>query len=112
MIAGTLMLAACTGKEAEEGTSVTVNKDGAVSSHIVSSFDKSYYDKDELQQRILQEVLSYNQTNGTEHVSVEKIEVKDNIAIVEMTYTEAADYAAFNGSVFFLGNGFGAQAEG
>lgn len=112
IIAGTLMLAACTGNEAEEGTSVTINKDGAVSSHIVSEFDKSYYDRDELQQRILQEVASYNQTNGTDHISVEKIEVKDNMAVVEMTYVEAADYAAFNSGVFFMGNAFGAQAEG
>lgn len=112
IIAGTLMLAACAGNEAEEVTSVTINKDGAIGSHIVSSFDKSYYDKDELQQRILQEVLSYNQTSGTDHVSVEKIDVKDDMAVVEMTYAEAADYAAFNGGIFFMGNAFKAQAEG
>lgn len=106
------MLAACAGNEAEEGTAVTINKDGKIGYHIVSSFDKSYYDEDELQQRILREVASYNQTGGTDHVSVEKIEVKDNVAIVEMTYAEAADYAAFNSGIFFVGNAFKAQSEG
>ena len=112
IIAGTFMLAACAGNEAQEGTSVTINKNGAVSSHIVSSFDKSYYDEDELQQRILQEVLSYNQTSGTDSVSVEKIEVQDSVAVVDMTYAQAADYAGFNSGVFFLGNAFKAQSEG
>ena len=112
IIAGTFMLAACAGNEAEDGTAVTINKDGKIRYRIVSSFDKSYYDEDELQQRILREVASYNQTGGTDHVTVEKIEVKDNVAIVEMTYVEAADYAAFNGDIFFIGNAFKAQAEG
>lgn len=110
--AGALTLAACAGGKSEEGTTVEVGKDGLISSHIVSSFDKTYYDKDELQQRILEEVLFYNQTNGEEHISVEKIEVKDSVAIVEMTYLEAADYAVFNDGTFFLGTAFKAQAEG
>ena len=55
---GTLALTACNAVEGE--SSVSLLKDGAVKATIVEDFDKSYYDKDELQQMILEEVVSYN----------------------------------------------------
>lgn len=111
LVAAATVLTAC-GGNLEKGTTVSVGRDGKINSHIVTEFDKSYYDKDELQQRILEEVLAYNRESGADGVSVEKIDVKDSLAVVDMSYAGGQDYAGFNHSVFFVGNAFKAQAEG
>lgn len=102
-IAGVMALTACAGSGPDEESTVSVTKEGKISSHIVESFDKTYYDKDELQQRILQEAASYNRAVGEGAVSVEKVTVEDGFANVEMTYEKASDYADFNNRVFFIG---------
>lgn len=108
--AGLTALTACS--SAEEGSMVSITKEGKIDSCIVESFDKSYYDKDELQQRILQEAASYNRAVGEGAVSVEKVSVENGFACVEMTYGKASDYAAFNNKVFFIGSAQEAKEEG
>lgn len=107
---GTLALTACNAVEGE--SSVSLLKDGAVKATIVEDFDKSYYDKDELQQMILEEVVSYNRQLGEDAVSVDKVSVENGVARVEMTYADSESYAAFNDGVFFLGPVSGAQKAG
>ena len=107
---GTLALTACNAVEGE--SSVSLLKDGAVKATIVEDFDKSYYDKDELQQMILEEVVSYNRQLGEDAVSVDKVSVENGVARVEMTYTDSESYAAFNNGVFFLGPVSEAQKAG
>ena len=105
-------LTACAAPAKEEGTTVSVSKEGTVSLHIIESFDKPYYDQDELQQMILSEAADYNREVGAGNVSVEKIVVEDNMAVVDMTYASAADYAGFQGGIFFLGTAKEAQEAG
>ena len=107
---GTLALTACNAVEGE--SSVSLLKDGAVKATIVEDFDKSYYDKDELQQMILEEVVSYNRQLGEDAVSVDKVSVENGVARVEMTYADSESYAAFNDGVFFLGPVSEAQKAG
>ena len=107
---GTLGLTACNAVEGE--SSVSLLKDGAVKATIVEDFDKSYYDKDELQQMILEEVVSYNRQLGEDAVSVDKVSVENGVARVEMTYADSESYAAFNDGVFFLGPVSEAQKAG
>ena len=107
---GTLALKACNAVEGE--SSVSLLKDGAVKATIVEDFDKSYYDKDELQQMILEEVVSYNRQLGEDAVSVDKVSVENGVARVEMTYADSESYAAFNDGVFFLGPVSEAQKAG
>ena len=107
---GTLALTACNAVEGE--SSVSLLKDGAVKATIVEDFDKSYYDKDELQQMILEEVVSYNRQLGEDAVSVDKVSVENGVARVEMTYADSTAYAAFNGGAFFLGSVTDAQEAG
>lgn len=104
-----LTLTACSMKE-ESGT--VLLKDGTVDSVIVENFDKSYYDKDELQQAILEEAASYNRTMGREAVSVNKIVVEDGRVTVKMSYACSDDYGAFNNGIFFDGSIQDAQAAG
>ena len=93
MITGMLALASCGFGSEGETTTISIEKDGIVRSHIEESFAQSYYDKDELQQMILREAADYNREAGSGCVTVEKVEVENQIATVEMTYQKALDFA-------------------
>ena len=99
-----LVFSACGDKVGDEsGTFLSLKKDGTIRSQIEESFEESYYDRDELEQAGLEQVADYNSRTGTESIAVEKVEVKDGIAQVGLTYTGAGDYAAFNQAFFFAG---------
>lgn len=99
-------------KSGADGTSVSLDKNGTVQSNIRESFEESYYDEDELLQMILTQAASYNRKAGSGSIAVEKVEVKDGVAEVQMTYAKAQDYASFNKMVFFAGNAKEADQEG
>ena len=98
------LISACEKSGGEEVTSITVQKDGTILSHIVESFEQGYYDSEELQQSILTETADYNKAAGSERINVEKIDVDSGVATVRMIYQEAEDYADFNHTVFFVGS--------
>lgn len=110
LMLGTLPLTAC--NTGEGISSVSMLKDGTVKSAIVEDFDKSYYDKDELQQMILEEAASYNRSAGEKAISVDKVSVENGVARVEITYADSEAYAAFNDGVFFVGSALEAKKEG
>lgn len=112
MMTGTLGLVSCSGSEKEDVTTVTLEKDGTVQSHISESFEQPYYEKDGLQQVILSEAAAYNRQVGQNHITVEKVEMSGERVTVEMTYTEAKDYADFNQVIFFVGTPAQAEAAG
>lgn len=99
------------GKETQK-TAISVAKDGTVSMQIIEPFDKTYYDGDELKQRILTEVADYNRNTLTGDISVEKIEVEDQSAKVIMRYAGCEDFALFNKNVFYVGSIAKAQEAG
>ncbi len=106
-------LASCGMSEGgETGTIVSFGKDGTVRSHIEESFGESYYDKEELQQTVSDQAASYNKLAGEERITVERVEVLDDMAQVDMTYTQAADYAFFNKVIFFAGSAGEAHEQG
>lgn len=111
-ILGMSSLTACSRGEDVPQTEVSVLKDGTVSMYITESFEESYYDAEELQQSILMEAATYNRKMGSGNVSVEKVSVANQVATVIMKYMNASDYAAFNDSIFFMGNAVQAQKEG
>lgn len=99
-----LLTSACGNSGGDEVTSITVQKDETINSYIVESFEKGWYDGEELQQAILMEAADYNKTAGNGRINVEKIDVDSGVAKVRMTYQEAEDYAGFNHVVFFVGS--------
>ena len=110
LTAGIMIITACSREDG--GSSVSISNDGKVNSRIVENFDKSYYDQEELKQKILREADEYNLTAGEGAVSVEKVDVDEDVVKVEMTYATAADYAAFNDADFFVGSAAEAQDAG
>lgn len=117
-IATTSVIVSCSSKSEEaEGTFISFGKDGSVQSHIAESFvpenaAENYYDEEELQQSILSQAASYNRTAGNGSITVEKVETKDDMVIVQMTYASTADYASFNKAVLFMGEASKASGEG
>lgn len=104
LMAGMVVLTSCKdGQAGGESTTITIQKDGTILSHIEESFEQSYYDVEELQQSILVEAAEYNKTVGSSQISVEKIDANEGMVTVRMTYQEPADYAAFNDVNFFAG---------
>lgn len=113
MIAGMMIFSACGSlSDGTDDTGISINKDGSIQSYITESFDKDYYLQEELQQMILSEAASYNRSTGQGSITVEKVEVAENIAKVEMTYASAADYSAFNETAFFVGSPLQAKKAG
>lgn len=105
-------ITACGFTKQTEQTEITISKDGTVSMQIIESFDKPYYDQDELRQKVLTEVASYNRNVENGNISVEKVEVEEQSAKVIMEYATAEDYARFNKSIFFVGSTTQAQEAG
>lgn len=113
VIACMLGVTACSSSGNDENaTCILLTRDGKIQSSIVESFEQSYYDKEELQQTILSEAATYNKSAGNGNITVEKVEVKNGTARVQMTYAEPEDYAAFNQTDFFVGTADEAQADG
>lgn len=108
-----LVLSACGSEDEEEsGTFLSLKKDGTVQSSIEESFIESYYDKDELEQAILEQIADYNNQAGADSITLEKIEVKEGMALAELTYKGAQDYADFNQVLFFTGIAEDAKSAG
>lgn len=103
---------ACNLAAGEQQTEITVSKDGSVSIQIIESFDKPYYDEEDLRESILTKVASYNRSVGSGNISVEKIEVNEQSAKVLMSYLSSEDYAQFNKTVFFIGSPEEAEEAG
>lgn len=113
LLAVCLFFSACSGQAQKKGaTYVLLTRDGEVKSYISESFEQNYYDGEELQQVILSRVAAYNRMADAGSIAVDKVKVKGNRAIVEMTYRKPADYAEFNRNVFFAGTPKEAQEAG
>lgn len=93
-------------------TAISVNKKGEIVSFVKESFDKDYYDADELEASIDQAILNYNDSHGTENVEKEKFEVKNKSAELTMKFTSGEDYAEFNDVTLYSGDVVGAYHAG
>ncbi len=107
-------------------TSISISKEGEVTSYLVGAFDKNYYDISELTSMAVEEAAAYNtlhlQGNGTP-VTVEKVAYAvpgdgsvpaegGNIVVLQEKYSSAEVYADYNGKLFFFGTVAQAQAAG
>ena len=110
LITGT---AACSNESGSiEGSCISVSEDGTISDCIRESFDKDYYDQQELQTQVLQAVANYNSRVGEERISVEKVQINGDVTDVKMEFRSYQDYADFNREIFFIGTPLEAQAAG
>lgn len=111
MMFAVLLLTACGGAKAPtepDVTSLRISEAGTVTSYLVDTLDKDYYDVNELTDMVVAEVADYNtqnQTGETTPVSFEKAETypdSDKVLIV-MNYDSAKTYEEYNGNVLYFG---------
>lgn len=103
LLSAVCLMSACSFMTADyTQDTVVVNKKGTVSGIIVEAFDKDYYNGEELEQMIHDEITAYN--DGGEAIELKKFEItEEGNAFVNMTYQSAADYKSFNEKELFTG---------
>lgn len=92
---------------------LTIKKDGSLQESIqYGLMEKDYYGKDTLEELILSEVSAYNQETGESSISVKKVDVKNQVTDVDISYASAEDYAGFVGLSFYFGTVAEAYEDG
>lgn len=89
-------------------TSLQISEDGKVTSYLVDTLDKDYYDVDELTDMVVSEVAEYNTNNQTGEnapVSWEKVETyeESDKVLVVMNYDSVEAYEKYNGNELYFG---------
>lgn len=102
LMCGLLFLTGC-GSAFPDETTISVDKKGRITSTIVEEFGKSYYNSEDLQAEIEEEIAVYNEKFATDHVTLKKFEVKDAVAKLKREYGESAYYADFTGNTLYVG---------
>lgn len=96
-------LCGCGAKKSPE-TSLSIDKDGVITSVLVESFDQDYYSLTELQDMVADEISYYNSEYTTPKISLEESLVsEEGVAVLTMKYNSYIDYAHFNQMTFFYG---------
>ncbi|HIV90081.1 MAG TPA: hypothetical protein H9744_00110 [Candidatus Eisenbergiella stercoravium] len=104
LLAAALLLAGCGGnKSTEDVTSLEFRKNGEVIHTIVEDFSASYYSLDELEAQVQEQVDAYNESAGSNRISVDSAEVTDGVITMVMTFRGAEDYSSFYRQALFCG---------
>ena len=74
---------------------LVVNDEGTIQSAIVETFDKDYYDVEELEEFVKDDLDSFNEKNDTKISFVEAKVKKDKVVIV-FDYKSIEEYSAYN----------------
>lgn len=75
---------------------MVLTKDLTVQASSVETFDKDYYDKEELQSFMEKEIAEYNSECGKDKVKLDSLYVKKGMASQVLNYQTIKDYAEFN----------------
>lgn len=106
------VLAGC-GADVESDSSVVyVGKKGEIISLDVEHFDESYYDMNELETFVKEQVLAYTEEHGKGSVKVEELTAADGSGRLKMKYSTSEDYTAFNGIELYQGTVLDALTAG
>lgn len=103
LLAASLLLTGCAGKDRIDTTTLSVLKDGSLELLIVKEFQESLYSLEGLNDMILQEKGAYNETAGKEAVVLKSSEVKNDIVYVDMVFEDDQAYAGFSDGLLFNG---------
>lgn len=100
-----LLVAGCAGGNSDlNETTLMIGSKGEITHHIVESFDKSYYNEDELRSQINEQVSDYCSNKGDDKlIKLKELKILDGVATAELVFKDYNDYAAFNEVDFFYG---------
>ena len=98
------MTGCASGSEDYKETTVSIDKKGRITHKIVESFDRDYYNEDELRNLIDKELSAYcSSRNDEKAAQLASLEIKDGLAEAEIDFGSCDDYAGFNEVDFFFG---------
>ena len=105
LIAGLIMLSGCVSKSEDyKETTVSIDKKGKITHEIIESFDKDYYNEDELRSLIDDELSEYCRSKSNDKAAkLASLEIKEGMAEAEIDFESFEDYASFNEVDFFYG---------
>lgn len=108
-----LVFSACSmTTEMTDDTHISIDKNGAVNSHIKESFGEAYYNIDELKESInksLEEYKAIGLSDGD--VKLSDAALSDGDVVIDMTYASGRDFENFDGYTFFAGKVADAVAQ-
>lgn len=107
-----LFLTGCQDKFEPTESTIYITSKGSVQSALMESFDKAYYNFEELSEDVEKEVKSYCLDINEEAVTVEALTQENDQVTLIMNYQTAEDYAAFNEVLLFTGTYAEALAAG
>ena len=84
-----------TAEEVKSNT-VLVKNDGTVQAATVEVFDKNYYNLDELNNYVTNQINKYNQENGSDSIIMDSLTLNEGNAVMILSYAGLAHYNAFN----------------
>lgn len=107
LICAVFLAVGCNKKTEEKDISLSINKvkvnsllirkDGSIQSSAIETFQKEYYNKEELQQFIEKKIGYYNAKYGEDSVTLHSLEEKDENAILVLNYKSMEDYERLYG---------------
>ena len=103
VLASAILLMGCGQKFEPTESTIFVTSKGVVKSAIMESFDKSYYDFDELYKSVEKEVKVYCLDNIEETVTLTSLTEENDSVTLLMDYQTVEDYANFNEVLLFSG---------
>lgn len=102
-----LLFTGC-GKDADiSGSLITINKDGSIEARIVESFDKDYYNVDELVAMTNQELAAYNGS-----ITLESYELSGTDMSMTFSFSNVDAFNSYMPEKLFVGNIQNAYAAG
>lgn len=103
MLSMLFVLAGCGQKQTDAEAMLTITKEGRITSVLTDSFEKDYYDIEELREMIQLEVSQYNQTAGRQGIELQSLEINEENCVAVLNYQSPEDYASYNEVPFFAG---------
>ncbi len=101
-----LGLTGCGREKAPEITSLSFNKEGEISHHIVGKTDQSYYQIEtaDLESFAASRVEEYCADSGEGSVTLKAVEEKNGSIMLDFGYASAEDYSSFNHRILYMGS--------
>lgn len=99
------LLTGCGGfnPEKADASSVSISKEGKITSVTIDSFSEDYYDIEELEEMANSEISSFNTEYGEDSAVLSSIKKEDDSIRMIMEFESASDYSHFNQKAMFYG---------
>ena len=112
VLTGALLLSGCSQKFEPTESTIFVTSKGVVRSAVMESFEKGYYNFEELSGDIESAVQAYCSDGNEGAIVVESLTEENDMVTLQMQYESATVYSEFNGMILFSGTLSEAKAAG